>query len=366
MKKNNERKIMYFRITILTALCFLGSHIARAINPNAPQIETNFFQQASAYTIFQRLDALKIKTFSTNSFIRNGLDTNNIQDWKTLTNAANQFIDQQKIDPSQAKIHTQYRMYAHMLYLMLNEFTNDVASLNEKYKKLYKKPADESQKTILDVGSTFFSAAALKELENIKTSLQDKFDQAKKIRIEALNNIIKNTATPSQWSEVFYDEKGEQWQRYAETWTLFGKKERIINAADLMPDYKKFLSDYKKQKNVDEFMKKYKITDKISAEKTINLLDQIASIMQEKLTENPKDKTRQNDLKTVQEITDNLNATFPDIMSRLREAKFSVTTDKASMILFVQAGAYESVINQFIKEVDELYQAALAKRNRKK
>ncbi|MDR3646658.1 MAG: hypothetical protein P4L22_03900, partial [Candidatus Babeliales bacterium] len=331
MKLNMKRKIIASFIFIQTINIY-------SVDTQSQTIKA-FLQKASAIQIFQKIDSTKIKVFSTDSLIRSGVSQEGFNEWETLTKVANELVNQEIQNDSEN--FKKYKDYLHSINLVFSFINKSINSLHQKYKDLYVKASDESKKPILKIGSRSFSLDDLKEIKDIVDLSKIHANQMNKINSITFKNLTNGVAIPKPWSNQFYDEKG-----------------KIINADEIMDNYKGFLNSYKKQKDFNEFMEINNITNTKVSEQVINKLEQILYVMNEKIKTNKKNKEREENIILVNQIIDKIRESFPKIISGLQGVLFNSTDDKTSMILFAQSGAFESVLNQLHRDAKELYNSA--------
>ena len=146
------------------------------------------------------------------------------------------------------------------------------------------------------------------------------------------------------------------------------EKRNIKQPQDIFPEYKQFLQNYKefKEKFAETefgyFIQQNRITDEKVAQKMFDTLEIVAYLLRpvrfaivKKKKEEKKEERR-----LIQEIMAKIHRHFDLPMTSLHAERFNAATDKEAMIIFAQASAYESVLNQMMREVRAAYEAIAA------
>lgn len=287
--------------------------------------------EASAMRMFQTLEGAKIVAFSKDHLIKGGLEDKDLRSWTDLTNSSNEYV-QKQIEIGNLPSH----------------YTRGLESLAHVFDFLKENIVDLHQKfgdSIVKDGARYRAKVSAEQLndaekERIKR-IKEKAVLIKK-EIASLSGglfqaIEKNTPIPTSWSSSLY-EKG-----------------KIKNASAILKNYEKVIADFNTISR-DQFVQTYQLNQKMKPLELIDKLEKVAFIMGEKQKTKPtqeREAQRSDIFKIIAFIKDR----NPDLMSSLQQHKFGATEDKGTIILFAQAGAYEAVLSQFIRELEQLLAA---------
>lgn len=313
-------------------------------------------ERATATQMAQIIQGAMVTAFSKDSLIRGGLEPKDIKSWEDLTSVANELVDDAVKNEQRKNFYKEDVKALRLVYLLLK---GAIDKLHNQYAQYYFKDGD---KVKLNLGNKKLDDAAQAELKYILGELVEYQPQLRSINEKTFKVIVQDVPTPERWSKELYEngkiiDANEVFKAY--------DKEKIFKK-----NYKELLKQYKDNKDFQLFMRKKGVINQRSAENLYDALEKMAYIMQQKLNEYEKSSApqkawnkssnaeRKENLEVILEILIKLRNMYPAMSPTLDALKFNSTADKISMILFVQSGALESVLNQFKREVQELLDAS--------
>lgn len=255
----------------------------------APAAPSPSFDTLSAYSIYGLLDRAKIAAFSTDSFKRSGADQKSVTAWNALTDNLNQ-------------------------YGLQNVSAADKAAY---------------QKAVQDLtGIRAYVEGTINALKN---------NSVRTTAAEAQKYALNASAIEQSSIQKIKDQASAQW-------LMQQPKENILkdNNLNALNDYKRIADQADKERKplrdfeIQGLLKLNNISGR-QIDVLINLLEQ----------RNYTTKDRH-----AQRFANDLSRIYK-ALSGLTLTGISTTKDKPSVILFAQAGAYENVLRQIIRELGQ-------------
>ena len=303
---------------ILYSICIVGlTQMPLAALTEEQQALKKRVDNAKGVELLQIIDGVKVKAFSKDSLIKDGLKAEDLKGWEDIFNTTHAFINEKTKNYS-SDLKTLSEAYDRLKFLVsaLNAMYGDSKRLQESKSEL---------KTMI------------KEINTIISGLL-------KINDAMLTKITQSTPVPTSWSQRLYLDSGKVKHLY----DMFASPKELS-------EFEEFLNVYEKtgKDTFDQFMIQVGIHDAKSAEKKIDMLEDIEFIL---VKRNAKTKRpeRTRHIKLIQEIIAELRKRFPDYITSLQFNKLTEATDKVGIILFAQSGALQSVFKQLQREVTQL------------
>lgn len=273
--------------------------------------------KATAMGLFQVLEGAKIIPFSKDYLIKDGIQDKDLKNWDDVTLYANTLA---------AKQYSKDLKLISQVYRFLKDAVN---ALHSAYSTLGFSRV--GKKLIVNSGKKTFSQQELNEIKKV-IDLSAKYQND----VRAIyKKMIRPVAPSKNWTKKFY------------------KRENDIKDADAVwPGYVKMLD-----KLTSNFQSE--IGDASKAKDILNKLDAVEYIMKEKLKKKEDDARRKNHTKVLN-LIEKIRRQFPEIVSDLDLDKLR-SLDKISIIVFAQAGTYESVLGALNREAQAIYDSAYKK-----
>lgn len=252
-------------------------------------------EKLSPYALFGLLERTKIAAFSTDSFTKSGIDAQALSVWKELTYQSNQ-LALREIKKTEILLFSRY------LYELDVACTFIVQTIDALHK-----------------GSKSTPAAAQKQLITMLM-----------IEKECFAAICKNAKPGSEWIA-----------QIPHGTILTEIHQKIVNGYMSMAKQAKSDGRPVSEKELEGLLKLYQKNTKLAVTTLINNLEQYC-FKKEKHHIFARDLI--NDLKVL----------YPGILSSYELSLLANTKDKPNLIIFTQAGAYENILHQIIRELQHI------------
>jgi hypothetical protein len=247
----------------------------------------------SAYALFGLLERTKIAAFSTDSFIKSGADAKGVTLWNELTSCCNQLV-LQEIKKTDVLIFSRY----------LFDLDQARIYILETIKALH---TGHNPRT---------SALAQKHLLKVYT-LED----------ECFTEIRKNSKPSKDWiSQIPHAP------------ILTNSHKLILDGYIYIAQQAEHDGHPVTAQELEGLLKLHGFLDKKLVKNLIDNLEQYCY---------KKEKHR----KIVRQLIKELSELYPEILSTYDLSILANTKDKAHLIIFAQAGAYENILHQILREL---------------
>ncbi len=284
--------------------------------------------QTSGSQVYQIIDALKVRTFAVDSFIKNKIAPDEMKTWISLVTDANQYVlDQVK----KGKAPQQFVDITAQLFSILN-FISTTAN------QLY---TQKNNINIMKINELISKAQSLlKETRKINRTIlaQNTIPQSWISTVPKDPNSIVIKLDPAKPGEKIFVPKQVTYQDF------FKDVKNIDAVRNLTPEgFRRFLY----LKNID---------NKFTIAAALDSFEKIAYRLKE-ISKNQGwfDWTNyKKDIEYATVFADKIKESYPDSLSKLDVALFTAMTDKPSLIIFAQAGAYEGALTRIIKDLNSL------------
>ena len=282
-------------------------------------------QEATGKQLFQIVDNAKTRVFSDDFIIKNAAFLKPISkenaktefdSWNELMTCAHKFIlDQSTTSPI-------YIGDIKQLEIVTTYLKNKIELLNNKYGNLF--AAGPKQTIIIKKGSSITSLEK-NELESMQHELNNYIAGLSAIASHALTTMNKNTVlAKSQGFEEFVDKDPKK----------------------ILPNYQKILKSYQEantEKKFNDLLKK-----SIKEHQKVNYFLEKLEALHYRLKAN---SDPENLILIIDNVLEKIRKQFPDAITILDSLKLAATNDKASVIIFAEAGALRDTLIRISNQI---------------
>lgn len=247
------------------------------------------------YGLFGLLERTKIAAFSTDSFIKSGADANGVALWNELTHSCNQML-LQEIKKTDILIFSRYLFELDQTRIYILE------TIEALHTKKQPHTSAQAQKYLLNMYS-------------IEDACFDEIRKHSKPNSAWISTIPKNPILSPVHAHIF---------------------DSYILLAQQAEDDGHPISEHELQ----GLLKLHALTSKMHIKNLIDNLEQYCY---------KKEKQH----KIARRFIIDLSALYPDILSSYEMSLLANTKDKAHIIIFAQASAYENIIHQILRELNQ-------------
>lgn len=304
--------------------------------------------QAMPYELYGILDREKNAAFKEETALKNGFDQQALQKWNNLVECCHITVVNLVEKNQLPKQYTQY-------IVQLNE-TNDfikntINTIHTKYISLNQKNGGTLFEKINQLNKKDSSQDKLPFLLNIKKEINKHINTMSIVMSMALKQINAQVTIPAEWKLTI---------------------PATIN--EIFPCYKEFFASYYRAKKTSPqqltskgliyFLKITKIftskclshihDDAAKASALVDILEKIQYRIQEDMKKSIFNKSRKKMLDASEEIIQQLQTYYPQMITELYFKKLTLTNDKASIILFAEAKGLISILENIKKEINKI------------
>ncbi len=353
-------------VVLMVSLC-AGTLYIHKVRSERKQMDSRF-QQASATDLFRVIDALKVAAFSSDSLIRTGIDTGDINNWNNALMSVRGII-MQGIKAKQ--LPDRFNSYFDILKRSSDQLINIVDTIHKRYGEIYVKSAG---------GQISIDQDKLREQDRLRkqNNLGPFINKAElNHTVETINGLHTQVDAIAQEVEAYIVSSTPPAGVYDDAGTL-------KNANQILKKYKKFLHEYDMQvgeetNKLKNFLSAQGINTAIKARSLMAQLNQMEYIMVQKLKKSGesesykrklmtvveklkfkkgRDKERKENLGIVAEMLIYFDLLYPKEAEYLGFQKIMASTNKPAMALFAIASALEPTLKKVAKEIGNLLAVA--------
>lgn len=316
------------KITIEKVLLLVLVSINSILSADQAQYNKIANPQINAREIYRLTDALKVATIAVDSYITNPITQQALDKWTSWVTDANTFVINQV---KSGKAPQQFIDITAHLYTILNFCVNTGNQLYTQKNNL--SPAKINQ-LIVQAESYYKQALEISNTILEKTP----FPQSWVSTVPKNPKSIVIKSDPAKPGDKIYVQKQL-------TYEEFFKGIKDIDAVKKLTPagFKRFLY-------LKDMENKWTITDALNSFQKLSY--RFNDLSKNRGWFDWKDYSKEREYSNV--FVQKIKEAFPDIISPLDTNRFLEITDKATMILFVQAAAYEGVLTRIMKDLNSL------------
>ncbi len=270
--------------------------------------------------VFQTLEGLKIRTFAVDSFIKNKVDPQELETWTSFVFDANKYVFEMIKSDRAPK---QYLQAITQLDTILNFIKKTTTTLFKEKENL-----------------------STEETDSLLVLAQKYLIEARAINQMALNTINNQNPYPESWTKKVpeaFETISIKLDMTPSTKIPYGKFFETLNAEEintLKPQ------EFRTLLTAKHIVSKYTIIELLNSLEQLNYrFDQVKDNLWFKTPH------FQNQFKLARVLSEKIKDSYPEALSQLQLARFAVNTDKVSIIIFGQSGAYMSVLGKIINDL---------------